>query len=1586
MLKLDDQPVDGDVPLAELGIDSLVANEVRAWFLGELKVDVPFLQVVGGASLVELCQKAQDKLPAGLVASAAKQDKGGEPQQSKANRSQPKPPKHAQTQVQTPDQESRADSETSSLLEDSSSSPDMSSTGSVTDLTDIDSIKTKPVSANLPQKKFLKSERISMPQSRFWFLRHLLEDPTTPNVAFLYHVTGNIRIGDLERAIRTVTFRHEALRTCFVEDENDIGDGYQKVLPRPLIRLERKKINSPDDVADEYKKVKGHVFDLENGDIMQIVLLTLSSASHYLMINYHHIVMDGESFNVFISELEKVYKGEPLGPPPRQYPDFSVAQRQAFEKGELREELSYWQGIFPAGEETPVLPLLPMARTNSRMTMKSFDSHQVAKHLEPELVARVKSMSKAQRSTPFHLHLAAYKAMLFCLAGDETKDLTIGVADAARNESDVSGSIGFFLNLLTLRFRRQPDQPFGNAIAEARDTFYGALGTSRLPFDVLLKEVNVTRSSLHSPFFQAFIDYRQNLQEKHPWGNCQFELQELRPGRTAYDITLDVTDSATDTLITFRVQTGLYDLTAANLLLDTYINFLDVVTKDAHLPPTPTALFSDAQFEAAVTVGRGESRFSDFDCKIIESLTPVKGPNLVSNWPPTLPHRIDQIAEENANKDALIDGTGKVLTYSDMLGRIEVISETLQNLGVKPDCRVLVYQQPAVDWTCSMLAIMRIGAVYVPLDLRNPMVRLAAVAKDCEPSAVLVDTSTEDDAPKLEAANAHIVNVSSLSSKPSKHVVNHASPSARAAILYTSGSTGTPKGIMVTHAGLRNEIEGYTKRWGLGAERVLQQSAFTFNHSSDQMYTGLVNGGTVYVVPAEKRGDPISITEIMHKYSITYTKATPSEYSLWMQFGGDALRQATEWRFAFGGGESLTSIVTDEFASLKLPQLRFFNSYGPTEISISSHKMEIPYREKETVESMGRIPCGFSLPNYYTYIVDEQLKPVPVGMPGEICLGGAGVSLGYLHNPELTAKHFVSNPFATPEDKNRGWDRMYRTGDIGHLQENGAMVFHSRMAGDSQIKIRGLRIELSDIESNIVLAAGGALRECVVTCREGDPVFLVAHVVFAPNQNVANKEVFLEQLLSHLPIPQYMIPVIAIPLDKFPLSNHSKVDRKAVQKMPLPKRAGNSQEDAELTETMVQLKRLWQDILGKNDNLEFDLTPSTNFFLVGGNSLLILRLQAQIRQTFNVTIPLVKLLSVTTLAQMAQEIEESTSVDVINWEQETTPPTIPSFLHNIAAKPESQVMTVLVTGVTGSLAKYLLPQLAARSDIGKIHCVAVRDKVRERALFTSSKVTYHAGDLSSPLLGLSEDKFIELASSVDLILHLGAARAFWDSYNVLRSSNVYPIGEVAKLAAPRHVPIHFVSTRGVLPADIDDNACSAADYLPPTDGSDGYVASKWAGERILERSAASLGVPSTIYRFLPVLEEDSAQKQQMMDDIIHFIDESATTPDMSFWSGRLDVYPGDQVGRSMCETIMNTVPATGAEKVQFVNCRSPLAIHTDELSAHIEHHRGDRKDLGQLPYMRWLGRIKAIGFTYFFSGQETTVGESEDGKGMGSRR
>jgi hybrid polyketide synthase/nonribosomal peptide synthetase ACE1 len=600
ILQLSDQAIHHDVPLVELGLDSLVAVEVRSWFLKELKVDIPVLKVVGGASLTEICEQAVMKLPENIVSSVVE---AKETPQSPSASPQSGSTTPGVERASTPSSDSTPASispRNGVILTPSSSTQLSSASSSFEDLGEL----TKPKAIVKPSGRFLKRELISFGQSRFWFLRLLLDDQTTSNVAFYYRITGNLRVGDLERAIRTVTTRHEALRTCFVGDERQGDQAYQNVMTSSPLRIERKEIQSVDDVALEYAKLQGHSFDLESGDLIRLVLLSLSSTSHYLLVNYHHILMDGVSFQVFLSDLEKAYNGDLLGAPPQQFPAFSATQRNALETGGMEQELQYWRGVFPVGEQPPVLPLLPMAKIPSRLPMKNFDIHQVRYRLEPALAARIKSMAKSQRSTPFHFYLAAFKTMLFRFT--DVEDLTIGIADANRTTDDVMASIGFFLNLLVLRFRRHSDQSFSNAIAEARTISYAALANSRLPFDVLLRDFGVARSSSYSPFFQAFFDYRQGAQEKHPWGNTQFEFQEIHPGRTSYDITLDVTDNETDALIMLRVQKNLYDTTAANLLLETYVHFLETLSVDMALPLQDTPLFGATQLAKAIKIGSGE--------------------------------------------------------------------------------------------------------------------------------------------------------------------------------------------------------------------------------------------------------------------------------------------------------------------------------------------------------------------------------------------------------------------------------------------------------------------------------------------------------------------------------------------------------------------------------------------------------------------------------------------------------------------------------------------------------------------------------------------------------------------------------------------------------------------------------------------------------------------------------------------------------------------------------------------------------------------------------------------------------------------
>jgi len=748
-----------------------------------------------------------------------------------------------------------------------------------------------------------------------------------------------------------------------------------------------------------------------------------------------------------------------------------------------------------------------------------------------------------------------------------------------------------------------------------------------------------------------------------------------------------------------------------------------------------------------------------------------------------------------------------------------------------------------------------------------------------------------------------------------------------------------------------------------------------------------VNGGMIYIVPWSKRGDPLEITNILKQHNITYTKATPSEYSLWLQYGFQNLQLASSWQFAFGGGETLTSTILRDFRALDLPQLRFFNSYGPTEITISSHKTEIAYRDEVPD---GRIPCGYSLPNYVTYILDEQLKPVPCGMPGDVFIGGSGVADGYLNNKDLTEKMFLSDPFAIDDHRyaSNGWTRMYRTGDIGHLNRDGALVFHNRIAGDTQVKIRGLRIELSDIESNIVSMANGVLREAVVTLREDDT--LVAHVVFAALNDRTKKEEFLHGLLSRLPLPQYMIPVVAIPLERLPLSSHSKVDRKAIQNLPLPHRIETPTSFGELayteqTETMKKLRAVWEDVLGNQSR--FSLNPTTSFFAVGGNSLLIVRLQSRIRSVFNVSIRLVELLGANKLADMARLIDESSVVEVIDWDKETALPDLVVQKLSVTETIQptrSNPKTVLITGATGFLAKHILPQLAKDSNVSKIYCVAVRDKASKSAI-TGPKTILYEGDLILPRLGLSEAIFETLSNEVDVILHMGATRSFWDSYHTLRPTNVNATKEVVKLAAARRIPIHYTSSAGVLKRS-ENSASSAAANVPPIDGSNGYVASKWASERILEHAAETLGLHVSIHRFVPSNKPDqlAANAHLVLQEFLRFVDLSKLVPDLDGWDGRIDLMPAEDAASRLSNAVVHE-NFEGIQGAEYIHHECELSVDVEDTKTYLQKQRG-REGFEKMAGVRWTGKIKALGFGYLFASQNVNVTTRETELKLESRR
>ena len=566
--------------------------------------------------------------------------------------------------------------------------------------------------------------------------------------------------------------------------------------------------------------------------------------------------------------------------------------------------------------------------------------------------------------------------------------------------------------------------------------------------------------------------------------------------------------------------------------------------------------------------------------------------------------------------------------------RIQAISESLSTAGVQQGSRVAVFQQSSADWISSLLAIWHVGATYIPMDLRNSVSRLAAIAGAAKPSAILCDAETEKDVPELKST-ATTINVTGLPNT-TYTTETKAKANTPALILFTSGSTGTPKGIIMHHSALRNTIEGPTKQFNIGAERVLQQSAYTFDFSIDQILCGLANGGSVYVVSKEDRLDPMAISRIIAEEKITYTRATPAEYASWITYGAEDLMKASQWKFAWGGGERMPPSLRRSIESLELEGLTLYNSYGPAE-SITCTKMALqPISELEDEEAEEEIPAGYPLPNYLVYIADRNLSLVPQGATGEIVIGGPSLANGYLNNEKLSGTQFVSNP----------WDKgvIYRTGDIGYLRSDGALMYRGRIAGDTQIKIRGMRIDLQDIEACILTAAEGALHKVVVSVRSGD--MLVAHVQFAPDEyadaDEAQQSALLRTLRFMLPLPAYMVPAVFVPIEQMPVNVHGKTDRAAVGSLPLPQAECGRTGEA-LTETEKKLVEVMKEIVPDETVDAIQISSQTSFFELGGNSLLLVKLQLLLSTRFDRKFTLIDLFSAATLGAMAAKIDSTPS-------------------------------------------------------------------------------------------------------------------------------------------------------------------------------------------------------------------------------------------------------------------------------------------------------------------------------------------------------
>ncbi|KAK9772055.1 hypothetical protein SCAR479_11218 [Seiridium cardinale] len=1560
-LKLPAEDISPDTPIIDLGIDSLVAASVRSWLLSEHQVDVPMLKVLGGSSTRQLSHEAVSK----MIFTAKTGDSTSQSKPAAEVKAQ-EAPSAPLIKVSELKREVPVEDEAQNYISSSSLSSVMSTPAGTSKGTSLD---TSTLLQALKSDDGLGPARIqelSLGQSRLYFSSLYLDDVAPFNCTTSYRLSGALDVKKLNKALQSVIARHEIFRTSFYTDESS-GKAMQAVMGSSKMRLRVE--DSHDEAADieaEFQRIHHYSFDLEAGETFIATLLSHSPVSHTLIFGYHHIIIDGVSWQLFLQDLGRYYRDPSLQlPKPAQTFDFVEKQRRDIETGAYSDRLTFWKKMFP--EPPSPLPLFPFAKVGARRALDRYSMRDTMVPVDATLIESIKKASVASRITPFHFWLAGYQVLLQRLL--DTSDLCIGVVDANRSDSSFSETIGFLLEIMPLRFRVSNEQRFADILKETRTKTYAALSKSGVPIEEIARACGVAADKTQTPFFQVIFNYRMGATKTPDMADVNMSFLDYSDAKVPFDIAVSVDEKEDGTgFLTFSAQDYLYDQEAIDLLIETYKLLLTKLASDVTSVVGEVSLYDTPSVERAIDLGTG-----------VETRSWVLKPEL-----DTLSRRFSAWVAKDPNALAVKDLSGRSMTYLEASQRADAIALTLHTTRAGKGSRIAVLLEPTVDTIATILAIHRTGAVYVPLDIYANEQRLSDILDESGATILIHHRQTASRASVL--AKRRRVRLLDLAAAKGLKVHPFADVSTTeddAFILYTSGSTGKPKGIPLTHANVGTVITASTQRLSIGREVVLQQTGQGFDAAAWEIFVALANGGSI--IMSDNHGDPADLAALMARERVTVTLLIISEAHSLLQYGHSSLRECDAWRVAICAGENFTPNLVDKLASLNLPGLRVFNGYGPTETSIFSALGDVPLNRSRHDH---RVPVGAALPDYGMYVVDGEGQPVPVGWVGEVVICGPAVGSGYLGRPELTASKWKPADFLAAHEagSRKGWDRLYLTGDRGRMLADGSIVILGRIDGDSQVKLRGFRVELDEVASCLVESSGGLLTDARVVVRgeAAENKFLVAFVVFKSGFDATDKSEYLRSLLQSLPLSPYMRPGAAIPLDTLPFTERGKLDAAALAKITLPSTPLESEEDEkDLTDGEVSLRNVWRNIIQAAGGVPVAIRRDSDFFSVGGNSLLLLQLKAEIRRVFDVAIPLPELFQNSTLQGLAARLDGSSdqAAKSIDWQEEAKPGQLleVALHHNPTARTSiHKGLTVVLTGATGFLGAELLRQLVASPTIGHIHCVAVRNP--KRIAIDSPKVTVHAGDLSKPLLGLpSEHTAADIFKSSHAIVHNGAEVSHMKSYHSLRAPNVGSTRELARLALQYQnetfgiAAFHFVSTAGVATLtgwDTFPEGPIPPHAFPPADGSNGYVSSKWTSERLLERLSQSVAGLRVVVHRPSNITGDDVPSQDIVHSVLRYSALLHAVPDLGADFGSFDLIGVKTAAQNIVKDVVD-VAASGAstaegDRVIYRHQSGETIVPANQLKEYLGH--SEQTPFEVLQNEDWVAAARAAGLDELVAG------------------
>jgi amino acid adenylation domain-containing protein len=1029
----------------------------------------------------------------------------------------------------------------------------------------------------------------SFAQERLWFLDRMQGASGIYNVPAALRLSGALDAAALERALGEIVRRHEALRTTFAEAD---GVAVQVIAPFAGFALAVEDLFAlaadarEAEVRRRAAEDAARPFDLAAGPLFRATLLRLADDEHVLLFCIHHVVSDGWSMGVLFRELSALYEAfrdgrpSPLPAPRTQYADFAERQRAELDGETLDRQLAYWKTAL-AGAPA----MLELPADHPRPAVQSHAGAREVMDVSARLADRLEALGLDERATPYMVLLGAFQVLLAKYAGAD--DVVVGTAVSGRAEEGVEELIGFFVNTLALRTDLSGDPSFREVLRRVRAATLGAYANAEVPFERLVEELQPERSASHSPLFQVMFTLNDAQGARVDLPGIRAEDLGAELATAKFDLSLSFAPHARGLRGLLSYSTDLFERSTIRRMLEHLSRLLQQVADDADLPLSRLELMGAAErVQVLETWNRTDA---EYPAASIHAL-------------------FEEQARATPAAAAVVLG-GETLAYAELNARANRLAHHLRGLGVGAETRVGLCMERGMEMMVSILAILKAGGAYVPLDLSYPAERLAWMLADAGVAVLLTDGSSPC---AHAAADARIVRLGAeraeIDACPADDVAGSAAPNGLAYVMYTSGSTGTPRGVAVEHRNVVRLVRGAGYA-DFGADEVILQAApVSFDASTLEIWGALLNGGRVVLMPGRTPSvEELGRTIVGH--GVTTLWLTAGLFQVMVEERLDDLRGV---RQLLAGGDVLpveaVRRVRDRF-----PSLRLINGYGPTE----NTTFTCCHTVGETW-SGGPVPIGGPISNTRVYVLDAAMRPVPIGVPGELYTGGDGVSRGYLGRPALTAEKFVPDPFSAARGA-----RMYRTGDRVRWLADGTVEYLGRL--DRQVKIRGFRIEPGEVAS--VLHRHPAVTDCAVIVREDAPgeKRLVAYVV-----GDADAEALREHLRRSL--PEYMVPAAFVALDALPLTPNGKVDRRA---LPAPELA--SDEDAYVaprTPVEQTLAAIWAEVLRVER-----VGAADDFFGLGGHSLMAMRIVSRIREVLGVELPVRDLFEGPTVARLAERVE-----------------------------------------------------------------------------------------------------------------------------------------------------------------------------------------------------------------------------------------------------------------------------------------------------------------------------------------------------------